>query len=89
MQGITDTFIIAGHSFLTKLFRLISSLNSVEYKMGFRLEEFFFSVFFVIIHLLRKLNRLHPMDDGRPCFFKRITRYCKYKVICSLKQSFH
>ena len=48
--------IIAGHNFLTKLFRLISSLNSVEYEIGFRLEEFFFSVFFFIIHLLRKLN---------------------------------
>ena len=39
-----NTFIIAGHNFLTKLFRLISSLNSVEYEIGFRLEEFF-SVF--------------------------------------------
>lgn len=27
---------------LTKLFRLISSLNSVEYEIGFRLEEFSF-----------------------------------------------
>ena len=58
-------FIIAGHYFLTKLFRLISSLNSVEYEIGFRLEGFFFSVFFFLIHLLPKLNRLHLRSYGR------------------------
>ena len=60
-----NTFIIAGHNFLTKLFRLISSLNSVEYEIGFRLEGFFFSVFFFIIHILPKLNRLHLRSCGR------------------------
>ena len=48
-----------------KLFRLVSSLNSVEYEIGFRLEEFLFSVFFFIIHLLPKLNRLHLHSYGR------------------------
>ena len=47
----------------SKLFRLISSLNSVE--IGFRLEGFFFSLFFFIIHLLPKLNRLHLRSYGR------------------------
>ena len=56
---------VAGHNFLTKLFRLISSMNSIEYEIGFRLEQFFFSVFFFIIHLLHKLNRLHLRSYGR------------------------
>ena len=48
------------HNFPTKLFRLISSLNSVEYEFCFRLEGFFFSVFFFkIIHLLLELNGQH------------------------------
>ena len=57
--------------FVRKLYpRLNSSLNSVEYEIGFRFEGFFFSFFFFIIHLLPKLNRLHLrlMDDDRPCF---------------------
>ena len=36
----------------------------VEYEIGFRLEEFFFGVFF-IIYLLPKLNRLHLRSYGR------------------------
>ena len=44
---------------------LPSLLNSVKYEIGFRLEEFFLSVFFFIIHLLRKLNRLHRRSYGR------------------------
>ena len=60
-----NAFIITGHNFLTKLFRLICRLNSVEYEIGFRLEGFFFSVFFFIIHLLPKLNRLHLRSYGR------------------------
>ena len=63
-ERVAQQFIIAGHNFLSKLFRLISSLNSLEYEIGFRLEEFFFSVFF-FIHLLRKLNRLHLRSYGR------------------------
>ena len=48
------------------LFRLISSLNSVKYEIGFRLEGFFFIVFFFkIIHLLPKINRLHVRSYGR------------------------
>ena len=50
---------------LKKIFRLISSLNSVEYEIGFQLEEFVFSVFFFIVHLLRKLNRLDLRSYGR------------------------
>ena len=69
MQGITECILKpiyhSGHNFLTKLFRLISSLNSVEYEIGFRLEGFFFSVFFFIIHLSPKLNRLHLHSYGR------------------------
>ena len=43
----------------------MQGMNSVEYEIGFRLEEFFFSVFFFIIHLLRKLNILHLRSYGR------------------------
>ena len=44
-------------------------LNSVKYEIGFRLEGFFFSVFFFIIHLLPKLNRLHLRSYGRWSWF--------------------
>ena len=43
----------------------LCSLNSIEYEIGFRLEGFFFSVSFFIIHLLRKLSRLHLRSYGR------------------------
>ena len=69
MQGITECFlkrIYRSWAQLSyKLFRLISSLNSVEYEIGFRLEGFFLSFFFFIIHLLPKLNRLHLRSYGR------------------------
>ena len=65
------------HNFPTSLFRLISSLNSVEYEIGFRLEGFFFSVFFFIIHLLPKLNRLHLRPYGRwsSLFFRKVLNW--------------
>ena len=75
MQGITEILRHIYHSWAQlsyKLFRLISSKNSVEYEIGFRLEEFFFSVFFLIIHLLLKLNRLHLLCSygrGSSLFF--------------------
>ena len=69
MQGITECILKRiYHSWAqlsSKLFRLISSLNSVEYEIGFRLEGFFSSLFFFIIHLLHKLNRLHLRSYGR------------------------
>ena len=59
MQGITECILKRiYHSWAqlsSKLFKLISSLNSVEYEIGFRLEGFFLSFFFFIIHLLPKL----------------------------------
>ena len=71
MQGITECFLKhiyhrwAQLSYkIIQILRLISSLNSVEYEIGFRLEEFFFGVFF-IIYLLPKLNRLHLRSYGR------------------------
>ena len=69
MKGITECILKRiYHSWAqlsSKLFRLISSLNSVEYEIGIRLEGFFFSLFFFIIHLLPKLNRLHLRSYGR------------------------
>ena len=66
---------VAAHKFLTKLFRLISSLNSVKYEIGFRLGFVFSAFFFKIIHLLPKLIDyiFAPMDDDLPCFSRNCT----------------
>ena len=68
---------------------LISSLNSVEYEIGFRLEGFFFCFFFFIVHLFPELNRLHLRFYGRwsslfksksdPQFRKK--GYCTFNLI--------
>ena len=56
----------------------MSSLNSVEHEIGFRLEGFFFSVFFFKINDLLLKNRyiFVPMDDDRQCFLYFWEIYC-------------
>ena len=70
MQGITECFLKhIYHSWAQLSYKIIpiniQYLNAVVYEIGFRLEEFFFSVFFFIIHLL---------DDDSPCFIGKATK---------------